>query len=609
MSNETAGLAAALPAGEHPQRAKTEAEHDRDHGDVAALLERLGVIGRRLTAEHDPQRVLQAIVRDAIELLPCDRVAVFRLNEPDRRLDMTVGHEDGRPLAPFSIGLDDAHSGTALAVRQRHDVRVESDGGSAPLPGRRQQSRLYAPLIVGDRVIGAMMVQAERPHVYRQRELLITRELAAYGAVALSNADDTSRLVQAQHAKSMFLANLSHELRTPLNGILGFAQLLRRDFTLDQRQRGRVDAIHRSGAHLLALINDILDMTRLEAARCELQAQDVDVGEMLELVSDIVRVKADEKKLHFRCNAAPGLPRRVRADGTRLRQVLINLLDNALKFTDDGEVSLRVAPVATNASGQNHGPSARLRFEVADSGVGIPCDQLNAIFEPFEQVGEARRKCAGAGLGLAISRELVRLMGGDIAVRSKPGRGSSFSFEIELPVVPAACPAGGALGHTPEPQPSSQPAAWGVTPQVELQVVVGYEGPRRKVLVVDDTPSARALFVGYLSSVGFEVIEAANGAESLRLAHACKPDLILMDRTMPVMGGTEALLRLRQNEDFAGVPIISVSACVTADHMVDPDTRADAFIGKPVNLMQLTDMIGSLLKLTWVRDTVRLLGH
>ncbi|KVK75926.1 hypothetical protein WS90_25080 [Burkholderia cepacia] len=223
----------------------------------------------------------------------------------------------------------------------------------------------------------------------------------------------------ANRAKGAILADMSHELRAPLNGILGYVQLLAGDASLDSRQRSHVAAIRRSGEHLLSLIDDILDFARIEAAKLKLEIRDVQLSALLASVSEVILIKATQKGTHFRYTIAADTPCNVRADEKRLRQVLLNLLDNAVKFTDSGAIALRVTGAARDA----------VRFDVSDTGIGIPADQLTAIFEPFQQVqGIAPR--AGAGLGLAISRELVRAMGGDIALESAVGQGSTFSFEL-----------------------------------------------------------------------------------------------------------------------------------------------------------------------------------
>jgi CheY-like chemotaxis protein len=286
-----------------------------------------------------------------------------------------------------------------------------------------------------------------------------------------------------------------------------------------------------------------------------------------------MRVKAEEKGLAFRCELAPDLPSAVTLDETRLRQVLLNLLGNAVKFTDAGRVALRVLPAAPNGPGH-----ARLRFEVTDSGIGMSADQLARIFQPFEQVATAQRREGGTGLGLAISQQLVQLMGGHIAVVSEPGRGSTFSFEIDVPVTTAA-PATVAPQDTP----------------------LGYEGERKRLLVVDDVPQNRAMMLDLLQDTGFIVAAATNGLECLVLLDSFRPDLILMDVMMPVMDGNETMRQIRRMPGWGTVPIVAVTASASAeDERRSRAAGADAFLAKPVEHALLLRTIGELLALTWV---------
>jgi len=365
---------------------------------------------------------------------------------------------------------------------------------------------------------------------------------------------------------------MSHELRTPLNAILGYAQLLKRDSGLSVRQSRGLDTIKQGGEHLLALIVDILDLSRVEAGRMELYPTPVDLGDFLGSVADITRVKADQKALVFACDAAPDAIGTVLFDEKRLRQVLLNLLSNAVKFTDRGQVALRLhaRPV---------GAKAQLRFEVHDSGIGMDEGQLARLFQPFEQVSEMRRREGGTGLGLAISRQLVRLMGSDIRVRSQVGQGSVFSFDIEVPW-------------------TDDHAA--VAPR-QRGAPIAYQGARKTVLVVDDVAQNRAMLVDALDPLGFEVSTASDGAECLDAVRAARPDLIIMDLTMPVMDGWEATRRIRLMPALADVPIIATSASVSQEvGMRSRDAGADAFLPKPLGQDELLAVMGRLMQLAWV---------
>ncbi|MCS0615144.1 ATP-binding protein [Massilia kyonggiensis] len=396
-----------------------------------------------------------------------------------------------------------------------------------------------------------------------RKEAEAARETALAEAVALARQ------------RSQFLAQMSHELRTPLNAIIGYADLLGRDREhLTERLASGLATIHESGQHLLTLINDILDLARVEAGKMALHPAAVHLETFLQVLANIMRVKAEEKGLGFSYELAPGLPAAVTIDETRLRQVLLNLLGNAVKFTDTGKVSLRVLPAASAGAPD----VARLRFEVADSGIGMDTQQLGRIFQPFEQVAAAERREGGTGLGLAISQQLVQLMGGHIDVVSTPGQGSTFSFEIDVPVA-AAAPAAMAPHETP----------------------VGYEGERKRLLVVDDVPQNRAMLQDLLQETGFIVAAATNGLECLVLLDSFRPDLILMDVMMPVMDGNETTRQIRHMPGWGKVPIIAVTASASVeDERKSRDAGADAFLAKPVDHDLLLLTIGRLLALEWV---------
>jgi PAS domain S-box-containing protein len=382
------------------------------------------------------------------------------------------------------------------------------------------------------------------------------------------------RAEAANRAKSQFLANMSHELRTPLNAILGYAQILRRDENLGARQAVGVNTIQQSGEHLLTLINDILDLSRIEAGRLELFPGVINLRIFLDVITDIIRVRAQQRSIGFVYEASPNLPRAVRGDERRLRQVLLNLLGNAVKFTDRGQVTLRVRAQPVD------GERVRLRFDIEDTGLGIDGDDVQSIFQPFEQVGDIQRRRGGTGLGLAISRQLVQLMGGDIAFTSEVGRGSTFWFELELPAV--------------EVEPSAH----------ELERIPrGYDGPRKKIMVVDDVAENRLVLVDMLRPLGLLTDEVEDGHAALARAEQIRPDLIVMDSIMPGMDGLTATTRLRALPAFRDTPIIAVSASATeADKERCLAGGANAFLPKPIAIEDLLEEMGRLLGLSWVYD-------
>ena len=374
----------------------------------------------------------------------------------------------------------------------------------------------------------------------------------------------------ANASKTTFLANMSHELRTPLNAILGFSQLMELDPSAPDNLQRQATLIRDSGEHLLGLIEDVLDIARVEAGRLELYPAPLDLGAFLDGVSSTCALRCSAKKISFVYEASPDLPATIVADGKRLRQALLNLLDNAAKFTDAGQVTLRASVLKADAA------SACLRFEVVDTGSGIEREDLDKIFQPFEQVGDLRRRRGGAGLGLAITRQLVRLMDSEIRVISHPGRGSRFWFDVETPLA------------------ATRPEA------SDRRMPTGYEGKVRSILVADDVALNRTLLHSILSPLGFEVHDAGDGQEACDAALRLRPDLIVIDSVMPVVDGVEAITRMRSTPDLKATPIISVSASAMAS---DRDrclkAGANAFVPKPIEVGHLLDAIEEALGVSW----------
>ena len=332
------------------------------------------------------------------------------------------------------------------------------------------------------------------------------------------------RLAEAANvAKSEFLANMSHELRTPLNAILGYAQILKRDRQLTQSQQHGLNVIERSGEYLLTLINDILDLSKIEARKLELHPTALAFPEFLYGVSEMIRIRAQQKNLSFSAENSPILPAMIQADEQRLSQILLNLLNNAVKFTDRGKVILRVTatfpPSPEPVEGVCH-----IRFEVEDTGIGIPEQKTQHLFSPFTQFMEQGRRAQGTGLGLAISQQLAQLMGGSILVESTPEKGSLFWFEADFPVA------------TAPPQNS-----YSQTPQIR-----GFQG-ECQALIVDDQAENRMVLQQMLASLGFQVEDAVNGREALAYIRNNRPDVIFMDLMMDDLDGFEVTRRLRQD--------------------------------------------------------------
>lgn len=382
----------------------------------------------------------------------------------------------------------------------------------------------------------------------------------------------------ANRAKSTFLATMSHEVRTPLNAILGYAQILKQNKELDSSLHEDVNTIIRSGDHLLTLINDILDISRIEAGRIELRPGSIFLDGFINNISTIVSSRAEAKGLKFTIEKAEGLPKGIMADEVRLRQILLNLIGNAVKYTESGRVVLRISTEDTLEQGIK-----TLRFEVEDTGIGIAPEQVEAIFLPFEQTAETRLKEGGTGLGLAICRQLVDLMGGDLQVTSKPGKGSMFRCELPLPVV----------------EPES------IVDLGPVQNMTGYIGRRRRILVIDDDRESRMVLVNLLEPLGFEVFQAGSGEEALEKTPEINPDLIFMDLIMPGIDGIEATKRIRRLHGFRKVPVIAVSASTFQEDRENCLRQGcNRFMAKPVKINDVLSVIKEELDLDWVYEEV-----
>jgi PAS domain S-box-containing protein len=366
----------------------------------------------------------------------------------------------------------------------------------------------------------------------------------------------------ANRAKSIFLANMSHEIRTPMNAILGYAQLMQKDSTLSPEQHRNLDIICRSGDHLLNLINDVLEMSKIEAGRIILHTETIHLTAFLEDIRRMFSLRTGAKGLVLEIICDETIPANIRVDGGKLRQVLINLLGNAVKFTDRGKISLRLAALGRNPFAEiPNFPEWMLHIEVEDTGVGIPTTDLEIIFQSFEQIDTGASR-EGTGLGLAITQEYVRLMGGEIRVESLPGKGSRFFFSI--PVSDAA-----PEQEYPIPMAGS---------------IVGMEPgqPVFRILIVDDNPINRDILKQMLERVEFVVREADNGIQCLELYREWHPHVIMMDIRMPGMDGVEATRRIRMEEGDKKTAIIAVSASAMEEQRIAVmQYGADGFISKP----------------------------
>ncbi|NET09971.1 MAG: response regulator [Symploca sp. SIO2B6] len=482
----------------------------------------------------------------------------------------------------------------------------EADWSVALIIPRKNIEGQLLPLDLMAGVVAALtvtlMVMLWRVQAFEQRQITKTKEAAE----------------AANHAKSEFLANMSHELRTPLNGILGFAQILQLDTTATPKQKHGLSIIEQSGKHLLTLINDVLDISKIEARKLDLFPSPVHLPSFLQGIVEIIRIRADQKGLKLLYQPTANLPEGTEVDEQRLRQVLINLLGNAVKFTDTGSITFKISTLlpteadnvlkdtTSPAKTSNHSepvtdpsepppnhperclnspdetPSQSqciLRFDIIDTGVGMAPELVDTIFNPFEQVGEAKRKTEGTGLGLAISQRIVNLMGSQIEVQSTLGEGSRFSFTVEVPVA----------------------MEWRQTIQSSNgNSIIGYTGERKTILIVDDRWENRSVLVNLLEPLGFTLVEAANGKEGLAKAIEHLPDLIITDLAMPEMDGYEFITAVRQDKTLKDIKMLVSSASVSSgDRQTSIDAGANDFLPKPVSSEELFQQLEKILQLNW----------
>ncbi|MBD3308695.1 transporter substrate-binding domain-containing protein [candidate division KSB3 bacterium] len=387
----------------------------------------------------------------------------------------------------------------------------------------------------------------------------------------------------ANLAKSAFLANMSHELRTPLNAILGFSQLLERTNSLSPEDQEDLSIIRRNGEHLLSLINDVLDMSKIEAGRMTVHEQSCDIYHLLEDLENMFKWRAEEKGLHFRVHCEPEVPRFVRTDPIKLRQVLLNLLSNAIKFTTHGQVQVRVGTLKRPQSGEAPSPSMTLMFEVEDTGSGVAPEEVNSLFDAFVQAKTEEKSHEGTGLGLAISRKFVHMLGGELTVTSELGHGSVFTFDIQVTPV--------TLEEVPNKPMSRR--------------VIGLKPRQRqyRILVVDDKWESRQLLVRLLEPLGFAVQEGEDGQQAIDIWQRWEPHLIWMDMRMPIMDGYEATKQIKATIQGQATVIIALTASnFEEERTLILSAGCDDFLRKPFREADIFDLMQTHLGVQYIYE-------
>ncbi|MFN8455385.1 MAG: GAF domain-containing protein [Anaerolineae bacterium] len=569
-------------------------EKEQQQRQIAESLQQVAMV---LNSSLEHEIVIDKILEQVRRVIRCDGAGLFL--KYDDNLILSGGFGFDQAFAGYQIPLS-SEIRTVKEVFHAQKPSIITDVSNDSLwdfnfADPRIRGWMAVPLISGMQSIGVLTADSFEAGVYTGKEVQILQTFANQAAIAIENARLFKELQQAKEtaeaanqAKSSFLAHMSHEFRTPLNGILGYTQILKHNQNLTPRQLDGIQIIQQSGEHLLTLIDDILDLAKIEAGKTELNPTNIHLPTFLEHIASIINMRAEQKGIAFKYTASTLLPTQIIGDETRLRQVLLNLLGNAVKFTEQGQVIFKVKltetvenMVAVTPNAPLSTPSALLRFEITDTGVGIDSDYLDKIFLPFEQAGDVRHRSGGTGLGLAITRRLVQAMGGEVQVTSSLGKGSTFWFEVIVPIVEKNLPSESYLNQDP----------------------IGYNGMRRKVLVVDDNIYNRAVIVNFLEPLGFEITEAEDGWQALVKTRLSQPDIILMDLVMPGLSGFEAVHHIRQMPQFSQTPIIAISA-----NVIDQDkeqiltTGCNDFLSKPVDFQKLLTLLETHLKLEWIYE-------
>jgi signal transduction histidine kinase/DNA-binding response OmpR family regulator/CHASE3 domain sensor protein len=606
---------------EETQRQREELREGNAH--LARLLERsdtLQEMGRELAAQRDLQTILQLVCRGARRLLRADFTAVATMVDAEGSTKWRA--VDGATTDAFRDTIFPPHQGMAGRVIDRQaPVVIENFGENPDFPveefpvhaAEGMKSSLAVPLFRKERPAGALIVSFRRIHTISAEEIDLAAALAAYASVAIENArllaelsrerdlvaqraielqEKNAEVERANRLKSEFVANMSHELRTPLNSILALSQILidRLDGELNDEQDKQVHIIERNAQNLLGLINDILDLSKIEAGKLDVMASDFSVGELLDHVRSTVAPLASEKGLDFRIEAPAKVPR-LHSDENKLKQILLNLLSNAVKFTERGSVRLRVLEgwqMDNQPAPAEVGPC--ITFAVSDTGIGIAPDDQAAIWQEFRQLdGSLARRYEGTGLGLAIVRRLVAMLGGAITLQSRPGAGSTFTFAIPMTL------RSGAVGREDVGRAQVRlpfvAATLPVTPLRQAGQPIG-AGDKPLALVVDDDPEVIYILEKYLRDEGYEIAVAQSGEAAIDMARLLHPFAMTLDVMLPGRDGWDVIQELKGDPQTANIPIIMLTILDNRERGYS--LGAAEYLVKPVSRSALLERLADL---------------